>query len=216
MVEIGGMPILWHIMRIYAEGGFKEFVVALGYKAEIVKGYFLDYLRLRNSFTIDLGRGDVNLHECERDDWTVHLVDTGLQTQTGGRMRRLARLARRMSTFMMTYGDGVAELDLRRCSPSTKRTASSPRSRRCARRRGLARSSSTATASTASSPRSRRPAKAGSTAASSSWSREVLDYIDGDDDAVRARPARAAGRGRAARGLSARGVLAVHGHAARR
>lgn len=112
MVDIGGMPILWHIMKMYAEGGFKEFVLALGYKSEIVKAFFLDYLRLRNSFTIDLGRGDVNLHECERDDWTVHLVDTGLQTNIGGRMKRLSRWLSD-GTFMMTYGDGVASLDLR-------------------------------------------------------------------------------------------------------
>lgn len=112
MVDIGGMPILWHIMKIYAEGGFNEFVLALGYKAEIIKAFFLDYLRLRHSFTIELGRGDIRLHDSERDDWTVHLVDTGLHTNAGGRLKRLSPWVSD-ATFMMTYGDGVAGLDVR-------------------------------------------------------------------------------------------------------
>lgn len=111
MVEIGGKPILWHIMQHYADYGFKEFVVALGYKAEAIKAYFLDYCRMRSSMTVDLSRGHVDLHEGEREDWTVHLIDTGLHTQVGGRLKRLSAWVSD-GTFMMTYGDGVAGLDI--------------------------------------------------------------------------------------------------------
>lgn len=112
MVEIGGMPILWHIMKMYADAGFTEFLVALGYKAEVVKSFFLDYCRLRNDFSLDLRTGDVDVHDGEREDWTVHLVDTGLDTQVGGRVKRLSKWVSD-GTFMMTYGDGVAALDIR-------------------------------------------------------------------------------------------------------
>ncbi len=112
MVEIGGKPILWHIMRHYASHGLREFVVALGYKAELIKSFFLDYHQLRNSITVDLGRGAVSVHDGEREDWIVHLIDTGLETQVGGRLKRLGQWVAD-GTFMMTYGDGVAGLDLR-------------------------------------------------------------------------------------------------------
>ena len=112
MVEIGGMPILWHIMRHYAAHDFTEFVIALGYKAEVIKTFFLNYHRLRNDITVDLGKGTVDVHDGHGDDWTVHLVDTGLETHVGGRLRRLKQWVGD-GTFMMTYGDGVAGLDLR-------------------------------------------------------------------------------------------------------
>jgi glucose-1-phosphate cytidylyltransferase len=111
MVEIGGMPILWHIMKIYGDAGFNEFVIALGYKAEVIKSFVLDYSRLRNSLTVELSGGEVRVHDGEREDWTIHLIDTGLETQTGGRLKRLSRWLRD-GTFMMTYGDGVAGLDI--------------------------------------------------------------------------------------------------------
>ena len=112
MVEIGGMPILWHIMKIYGEAGVKEFVLALGYKAEMIKAFFLDYCRLQNNFSVNLAGGDVELHDNEREDWKVHLVDTGMQTQVGGRLKRLSSWVSG-GTFLMTYGDGVAEIDVR-------------------------------------------------------------------------------------------------------
>src|SRR5689334_10312541 len=115
MVEIGGHPILWHIMKIYASFGHKEFFVALGYKGDVIKNYFLNYHHLRRDLSIHLGSGEVDIQEAGRDseDWLVHLVDTGLTTGTGGRLRRLApRLER--ETFLMTYGDGVADIDLHR------------------------------------------------------------------------------------------------------
>ena len=112
MVEIGRMPILWHIMRLYAAYDFTEFVVALGYKAEVIKSFFLNYHRLRNDITVDLARGAVDVHDGDREDWLVHLVDTGLETQVGGRLKRLERWVSG-DTFMMTYGDGVAAIDIR-------------------------------------------------------------------------------------------------------
>jgi glucose-1-phosphate cytidylyltransferase len=113
MVEIGGRPILWHIMQGYAASGFREFVLALGYKAEVIKEYFLNY-RLHNaSFTVRLQSGDVTTHAEAAHDWTVHLLDTGLATQTGGRVREIARFVGR-ETFLLTYGDGVCDLDIRR------------------------------------------------------------------------------------------------------
>ncbi len=111
MVEIGGQPILWHIMHIYAAHGYKEFIVPLGYKGEVIKNYFLNYYYLRNSFSIHLNNGRLDVHDGGRDDWTVHLVDTGSQTQTGGRIKRLAPWIGN-EPFMMTYGDGVANIDI--------------------------------------------------------------------------------------------------------
>jgi len=110
MVEIGGRPILWHIMRGYAARGFTEFVLALGYKSDVIKRYFLDYYRLQSHLTVSLGSGAVEAHDGEREDWTVHLVDTGLGTQTGGRVKRLGEWLRG-GTFMLTYGDGVADVN---------------------------------------------------------------------------------------------------------
>jgi glucose-1-phosphate cytidylyltransferase len=113
MVEIGGRPILWHLMKIYAAQGFDEFVVALGYKAEMVRHYFASYHETRNDITVHLKDGRVDVHDTATDAWTVHLIDTGLATGTGGRLRRLAsRIGN--EPFMMTYGDGVANIDIRK------------------------------------------------------------------------------------------------------
>jgi len=111
MVEIGGRPILWHIMNIYAAHDCKEFIVALGYKGEIIKNYFLNYYYLQNSFSIRLDNGRLDVHDAGREDWVVHLIDTGLRTETGGRIKRLAPwIGNEM--FMMTYGDGVANINI--------------------------------------------------------------------------------------------------------
>lgn len=111
MVEIGGRPLLWHIMRHYARYGHKEFYVALGYKGEIVKRYFLDHHTLSGDLTVNLADGRVRVGKKESDDWLVHLVDTGLATNTGGRVRRLAK-SLGGEPFMLTYGDGVSDVDL--------------------------------------------------------------------------------------------------------
>ncbi len=113
LVEIGGRPVLCHIMEIYAAAGFNEFVVALGYKGEMVKEYFLNFHALSNDLTIDLAKGERTVHGSKAPNWKIHLVDTGDQTMTGGRVRRLKDWIGN-ETFMMTYGDGVADLDIRK------------------------------------------------------------------------------------------------------
>ena len=105
MVEIGGQPVLWHIMKLYARHGLNEFVVALGYKGEVIKRYFLDYYDVRGSLTIDLAAAR-RASRDEREDWRVHLIDTGPRPITGGRVKRLRRWMAD-ETFMLTYGDGV-------------------------------------------------------------------------------------------------------------
>jgi glucose-1-phosphate cytidylyltransferase len=111
MVEIGERPILWHLMKLCAAQGFEEFVVALGYKGEQIKRYFLDFRILHCSLTVHLRSGAVDVGAGDPPDWTVHLVDTGLETQTGGRLRRLREHLD--ATFIATYGDGLADVDLR-------------------------------------------------------------------------------------------------------
>jgi glucose-1-phosphate cytidylyltransferase len=112
MVEIGEHPVLWHIMQIYAAHGFQEFVVALGYKGDVIKDYFLNYRLHASSLTVSLATGEVSVHARDCENWVVHLLDTGLQTQTGGRVKRLSQFMRG-ERFMLTYGDGVADIDLR-------------------------------------------------------------------------------------------------------
>jgi glucose-1-phosphate cytidylyltransferase len=112
MIEIGGRPILWHIMRHYAHYSFKEFFIALGYRGEIIKRFFMDYCALSGSMTIDLLNNRVSMQESECEDWIVHLNNTGLETNTGGRIRRLES-SLNGGTFMLTYGDGVCDLNLR-------------------------------------------------------------------------------------------------------
>ena len=111
MVEIGGRPILWHIMKHYAHFGFREFFIALGYKGEVIKRYFLDYYTLNSSMTVDLSNGKVEVHKKECDDWVVHLIDSGIHTLTGGRVKRMEPWLKN-EAFMVTYGDGVSDINL--------------------------------------------------------------------------------------------------------
>jgi glucose-1-phosphate cytidylyltransferase len=113
MVEIGGQPILWHIMKIFSASGFNEFVLALGYKGETIKDYFVNYRYRSRSLTVRLPSGDIDVHTGDGDNWTVHLLDTGLDTNTGGRIRQAAQFIGR-EAFLLTYGDGVANIDARR------------------------------------------------------------------------------------------------------
>jgi len=113
MVEIGGRPILWHIMKIYAHWGFNEFVIALGYKGDYIKRWMIEYSSLQGDLTISLRDGKVRILEGEREDWTVSLVDTGVATMTGGRIKRLAPYVGD-GTFMLTWGDGVADIEIPR------------------------------------------------------------------------------------------------------
>jgi len=111
-VEIGGRPILWHIMKIYSFYGFNEFIIALGYRGEMIKEYFLHYRELNADFTINLADGATTYQQAPEENWIVHLVDTGLKTETGGRVKRLASFLRK-GTFMLTYGDGLSDVNIR-------------------------------------------------------------------------------------------------------
>jgi len=111
MVEIGEHPIVWHIMKSYASYGFSDFFLALGYKGEMIKRYFLDHYSLGGSLRVNLASGVVEDLEKDTEDWIVHLMDTGLKTQTGGRIKRLEPMLSG-GTFMVTYGDGVSNVSL--------------------------------------------------------------------------------------------------------
>lgn len=111
IVSVGDRPILWHIMRTYAHFGHKDFYVALGYKAELIKEYFLNYRSLNTDFTVDLATGAVSPHDTDDTDWRVTLVNTGISSMTGGRVKRLQSFIGD-EPFMLTYGDGVADIDL--------------------------------------------------------------------------------------------------------
>ncbi|MGH9445882.1 MAG: glucose-1-phosphate cytidylyltransferase [Terriglobia bacterium] len=110
MVEVGEHPILWHILKHYSHYGHKDFFIALGYKGEYIKRYFLERISLNGDMTLRLPRGRMERNGGDLDDWTVHLIDTGRESNTGGRVKRLEPCLRQ-STFMVTYGDGVADLD---------------------------------------------------------------------------------------------------------
>lgn len=112
MVPIGGQPVLWHIMRTYARYGHNEFIIALGYRSEKIKEYFLNFYSFNTNLTVDLATGAVKYHHApDRVDWKVTLVDTGLQTMTGGRVRRLRSYIGK-ETCLLTYGDAVANIDV--------------------------------------------------------------------------------------------------------
>lgn len=112
MVEVGGYPILWHIMKNYASFGFNEFVICLGYKGEKIKDFFLNYRARQGSLTVDLESGDVTLHERSGNEaWKIHLLETGADTMTGGRIKQASQFLGER-TFMATYGDGVANINL--------------------------------------------------------------------------------------------------------
>jgi glucose-1-phosphate cytidylyltransferase len=111
MVEVGGRPILWHIMRHYAHFGYNEFVIALGYKGEMLKQYMVDYASLNSSLSVNLRSGQVRVLDGYKPDWNVDLIDTGLHTQTGGRIKRIIPYMGNQ-TFMLTWCDGVSDVDL--------------------------------------------------------------------------------------------------------
>ena len=110
LVEIGNMPILWHIMKIYAAHGLNDFVICCGYKGHLVKDYFLNFFRRNADFTIDLRNDDIAIHRTASESWKVTLVDTGLETMTGGRIRRVREHLD--GPFCLTYGDGVSDIDV--------------------------------------------------------------------------------------------------------
>src|SRR5665213_3355844 len=112
MVEIGGRPILWHIMRIYQRHGLRDFVLALGYKGDVIKDYFLNYHARQSDVTVHLRRGQVEYSNPTAEDWCLSLIDTGADTMTGGRLLRLKPHLHAFGTFMVTYGDGVSDVNI--------------------------------------------------------------------------------------------------------
>ncbi len=112
MIEIGGKPILWHILKIYSAQGFNDFIVCLGYKGHAIKDYFLNYAKYNSDFTVDLRTGAVSMHRTASEPWSVTLVETGDTTMTGGRLKRIAPLVGD-DAFFCTYGDGVGNVDLK-------------------------------------------------------------------------------------------------------
>lgn len=112
MVEIGGKPILWHIMKIFAHHGYNEFVLCLGYKGDVIKNYFLNYNQLNNDFSVELGSGDIQVHDNHHEmDWKVTLVNTGHNAMTGARVKRIEKYIDG-DQFFLTYGDGVTDLNI--------------------------------------------------------------------------------------------------------
>jgi len=111
MVEIGGKPILWHIMKIYSHFGYNEFIICLGYKGFVIKEYFANYFLHQSDVTIDIAKNDIRVHSSSSEPWKVTLVDTGEATMTGGRILRVKSYVGN-ETFMMTYGDGVADVNI--------------------------------------------------------------------------------------------------------
>ena len=113
MIEIGGRPILWHIMKLFSNAGFNEFIVCLGYKGYVIKEYFSNYVLHNADLTVDLAKGSVEYHATKHEPWKVTLVDTGADTMTGGRLKRVAQYLTPGEPFFFTYGDGVADVDLK-------------------------------------------------------------------------------------------------------
>ncbi len=112
MVEIGGKPILWHIMKIYSHYGFNDFIICLGYRGYMVKEYFSHYFMHMSDVTIDLGKNKTTIHNTSSEPWKITLVDTGLDTMTGGRLKRVEKYTAGKS-FFMTYGDGLGDINLK-------------------------------------------------------------------------------------------------------
>jgi glucose-1-phosphate cytidylyltransferase len=112
MVNIGEKPILWHIMKTYSHYGYNDFVICLGYKGYIIKEYFMNYFMHMSDITVDLTDGGIKVHNSEAEDWKITLVDTGLNTMTGGRIKRVKEYLND-ETFMLTYGDGVADVNIK-------------------------------------------------------------------------------------------------------
>ena len=112
MIEIGGRPLLWHIMKLYAHHGVTEFIVCLGYKGYMIKEFFHNYFLHSSDITIDLKTNKVEYHDSKAEPWVLTLVDTGLDTMTGGRLKRVRHYLRSDEPFCMTYGDGLGDIDI--------------------------------------------------------------------------------------------------------
>lgn len=123
MVEIGEMPILWHILKIYSHYGYNDFIICLGYKGYLIKEYFYNYFLHKSDVTIDIKNNEVNYHKSESENWKITLVDTGMNTMTGGRIKRIRDYVNGDS-FMLTYGDGVSNIDINALYKNHKKSTS--------------------------------------------------------------------------------------------
>ena len=112
LVKVGSMPIIWHIMKIYSHYGYNEFILPLGYKGELIKEFFLNLKYYKSDFTIDTSNGEIKIHKNNLDEWKITLVDTGLNTMTGGRLLKLKKYIGQ-ETFFLTYGDGLANVNIK-------------------------------------------------------------------------------------------------------
>ena len=188
MIEIGGKPILWHIMKIYSAHGVNDFVICCGYKGYVIKEYFANYFLHMSDVTFDLADNSMDVHQQKAEPWRVTLVDTGENTLTGGRLKRVANYIRTTTAFCFTYGDGVERHRHPRADRIPSRaTASSPRSPRCSRPAATARSSVEGDAVHGFTEKPR---------GDGGWinggffvlSPRVLDYIEGDDSSWESAP----------------------------
>ena len=125
MVEIGGKPIIWHIMKLYSHYGFNDFIVCLGYRGYMLKEYFSHYFMHMSDVTIDLSKNETKIHTTASEPWKITLVDTGLETMTGSRLKRVKKYIGNQ-TFLLTYGDGLSDIDMRKLVQFHKRNKGSP------------------------------------------------------------------------------------------
>lgn len=112
MIEIGGMPILWHIMKTYSHHGINDFVICCGYRGYVIKEYFANYFLHMSDITLDMAKNSMEVHQRNAEPWRVTLIDTGAETMTGGRLKRVAEHVKNEDTFCLTYGDGVSDVDI--------------------------------------------------------------------------------------------------------
>ena len=112
MIPIGNMPILWHILKFYSNYGIKDFGIALGYKSDVIKNFFLNYSHLNSDFSINLSSGNITTHSTSKDNWDVSLIDTGLNSMTGGRVKRMKEYIGKDEPFLLTYGDGLSNVNI--------------------------------------------------------------------------------------------------------
>ncbi len=134
MVEIGGRPVLWHIMKMYSHHGINDFIVCLGYRGEVIKDFFINYHLMGSDITCDLATNTTTLHNTRAEPWRVTLVDTGADTMTGGRLKRVMPYLQDEEAFCLTYGDGVSDVDIGAGIDLHRREAAWPRSPRCSPR----------------------------------------------------------------------------------
>ena len=210
MVEVGGKPILWHIMMHYAHYGFDEFAIAFGYKGEVIKKYMLDYCSLNRDLSVSLKTGKVKMTGGAVPDWTVDLVDTGMKTQTGGRIKRLAPYLNN-DTFMLTWGDGVSNVNLNHLIEfhrSHGKLATLTAVRPTARFGHLEMDGDQIT-EFSEKPQTKEGWING---AFFVLEPEIFDFIDGDDTHFENGAPGTFGCRRATDGIQAHRILAVHGH----